>query len=70
MHVSLYKDNKIVPTAVARLDQNIFSALVSLADLSVYPSSKLSRWFTKAQKGCNVSPVSLQILMNYITCTV
>ena len=43
MHVSLYKDNKIVPTAVARLGQaDIFSALVSLADLSVYPSTKLS----------------------------
>ena len=70
MHVSLYKDNKIVPTAVARLGQDIFSALVSVADLSVYPSSKLSRRFTKAQKGCNGSPVSLKILMNYITCTV
>ena len=65
MHVSLYKDNKIVPTAaVARLGQDIFSALVALADISVYPLSKLSRWFTKAQKGCNGSPVSLQILMN------
>ena len=67
MHVSLYKDNKIVLTAVARLGQDIFSALV---DLLVYPSSKLSRWFTKAQKDCNGSPVSLQILMNYITCIV
>ena len=27
MHVSLYKDNKIVPIAVARLGQDIFSAL-------------------------------------------
>ena len=43
MHVSLYKDNKSVPTVVARLGQDIFSALVSLADLSGYPSSKLSR---------------------------
>ena len=43
MYVSLYKDNKIVPTVVARLGQDFFSALVSLADLSGYPSSKLSR---------------------------
>ena len=66
----LYKDNKIVPTAVARLGQDIFSALVALANLSAYPSSKLSRWFTEVQKGYNASPVSLQILMNCITCIV
>ena len=40
MHVSLYKDNKIVPTAVARLGYDFSSALVALADLSVYPLFK------------------------------